>query len=108
MTSYDYDSALDESGRPTAKFFAFRDMIAKATGVTPPPVPEVAAPIAIAPFKLTEAASLWDNLPKPIESPTPLTMEDVGQAYGYILYRTTDAGAGAGPQSWRWTSARLC
>ena len=88
VTSYDYDSALDESGRPTPKFFAFRDIIAKATGKTPPPVPEVAAPIHIAPFKLTEAASLWENLPKPIESDHPLTMEDIGQAYGWILYRT--------------------
>jgi beta-galactosidase len=88
VTSYDYDAALDESGRPTAKYFVFRDIIAKATGVIPPPVPEVAPPIAIAPFKLTEAASLWDNLPKPIESDKPLTMEDIGQAYGWILYRT--------------------
>ena len=88
VTSYDYDSALDESGRPTKKFFAFRDVIQKETGVPAPSVPQVAAPIAIAPFKFTEAASLWDNLPKPVESPTPLTMEDLGQAYGYILYRT--------------------
>ncbi len=95
VTSYDYDSALDESGRPTAKFFAFRDVIAKATGVTPPPVPEVAPPIHIAAFKLTEAASLWDNLPKAIESSSPQTMEDVGQAYGYILYRTQTLVQGA-------------
>ena len=88
VTSYDYDAALDESGRPTAKFYAFRDIIAKATGVTPPPVPEVAPPIAVAPFTLGEAASLWDNLPKPIESDHPLTMEDIGQNYGYLLYRT--------------------
>jgi beta-galactosidase len=51
-------------------------------------VPEVASPIAIAPFKLTEAASLWDNLPKPLASDRPLAMEDIGQAYGWILYRT--------------------
>jgi len=94
VTSYDYDSALDESGRPTAKFFAFRDVIAKATGVKPPPVPEVAAPIAIAPFQLTESASLWDNLPKPIQSVAPLTMEEAGQAYGYILYRHRDLISG--------------
>jgi len=88
VTSYDYDSALDESGRPTAKFFEFRDVIAKATGVTPPAVPEVAAPIHVAAFKLTEAASLWDNLPKPVESDKPLAMEEIGQSYGWILYRT--------------------
>jgi beta-galactosidase len=89
VTSYDYDAALDESGRPTPKFYVFRDVITKATGVAPPPVPEVAPPIAIAPFTLTEAASLWDNLPKPVESDHPLAMEDIGQAYGWILYRTT-------------------
>jgi len=95
VTSYDYDAALDESGRPTAKFFAFRDAIAKATGVTPPAVPEVAPPIPIAPIKLDEAASLWVNLPSPIEGDKPLTMEDIGQSYGYILYRTRIvAGAG--------------
>ncbi len=87
VTSYDYDAALDESGRTTPKFFVFREIITKATGVTPPTVPEVTAPIAIAPFKLTEAASLWDNLPKPIANSAPLTMEDIGQPYGYMLYR---------------------
>ena len=94
VTSYDYDSALDESGRPTVKYFTFRDIIAKATGVTAPPVPEVVPPIHIAPFAFTEAASLWDNLPKPIESDKPLTMEDIGQNYGWILYRTRFNGAG--------------
>jgi beta-galactosidase len=122
VTSYDYDSALDESGRPTPKFFAFRKAIAAAVCPAPtpgtttsgapsmtassswvgstdsclPPVPEVAPPIAIPAFHLTESASLWTNLPKPIESPTPLTMEDIGQSYGYILYRThivADSGA---------------
>jgi len=88
VTSYDYDSALDESGRPTPKYFAFRDAITKVTGITPPLVPEVAAPIAVPPIHFTQAASLWDNLPKPIESDHPLTMEDIGQNYGWILYRT--------------------
>ena len=88
VTSYDYDAALDESGRPTPKFFAFRDAIAKATGITPPPVPQVAPAIAVAPVALTESTPLWANLPpKPIEGPSPLMMEDIGQAYGYILYR---------------------
>jgi len=63
-------------------------VIAKDTGATPPPVPDVAPPIAIAPFKLTEAVSLWDSLPKAIESDKPLTMEDIGQNYGWMLYRT--------------------
>jgi beta-galactosidase len=38
---------------------------------------------------LTQSASFWQNLPVPIASEQPLTMEDLGQSYGYILYRTT-------------------
>lgn len=88
VTSYDYDSPLDESGRPAAKYFVFRDVIAKATGTTPPPVPEVAAAISVPAVSMLESASLWKNLPKPIGSKQVLSMEDVDQSYGYILYRT--------------------
>jgi beta-galactosidase len=96
VTSYDYDSALDESGRPAPKYFLFRDAIAKATGVMPPPVPSVDAPVKVPEVALRESASLWKNLPKPIHSETVLSMEDVDQAYGYILYRTSvPAGAAA-------------
>jgi len=96
VTSYDYQATLDESGRPTAKYFAFRDIIAKATGVTPPPVPETPAPITIPEIKLDAAQSLWNALPEPVKSAEPLTMEDIGQDYGYILYRTTLKAAGDG------------
>jgi beta-galactosidase len=89
VTSYDYDAALDESGRPTPKYFLFRDAIAKATGKTPPPVPDVAAPVALPPVHFSKSVSLWASLPEPVESAQLLTMEDLDQAYGYILYRTT-------------------
>ena len=88
VTSYDYGAPLDESGRPTAKYFALRDVISKVTGVAAPAVPPTPATQAIAPFALTESASLWDNLPAPVISHDLETMEDLGQAYGYILYRT--------------------
>ena len=35
-----------------------------------------------------QSASLWQNLPAPVRSRRLLTMEDLGQSYGYILYRT--------------------
>jgi beta-galactosidase len=89
VTSYDYDSALDESGRPTAKYNLFRDAIAKATGKTPPPVPAADPTISVAPAALTQSVSLWQTLPQPFASTQPVTMEDLNQAYGYILYRTT-------------------
>ncbi len=96
VTSYDYQATLDESGRPTPKYFAFRDIIAKATGTEPPPVPPTPAPITIAPFHLTAALRSGQSLPAPIASPRPLTMEEVGQNYGYILYRTKLRAAGTG------------
>jgi beta-galactosidase len=91
-TSYDYDAALDEAGRPTKKFFLLRDVIQKHTGIAPPPLPPELPMTAIPAFGLTESASLWDNLPAPIASETPKPMEALGQAYGYILYRTQVTG----------------
>ena len=96
VTSYDYDATLDESGRPTVKYFAFRDILTRATGNEPPTVPDSPVPISIAPFHLSLARSLWKALPEPIKSTQPLTMEDIGQNYGYILYRTTLKSAGDG------------
>jgi len=87
-TSYDYDAPLDEAGRPKPKFAKFRDAIVKAIGVKPPPLP-VAIPFTDIPaFALTESASLWDNLPEPVAIEQPQSMEQFGQAYGYVLYRT--------------------
>jgi beta-galactosidase len=87
VTSYDYDSALDESGRPSAKYFLFRDAIAKATGVTPPPIPSIPPPIAVPEVELKQSVSLWQTLPQPIASEQVKSMEDLDQSYGYILYR---------------------
>jgi beta-galactosidase len=94
-TSYDYDAPLDEQGAPRAKFFAFRDVIAKVTGRTLPPLPPVPARSTFPMAPRTQTASLWRNLPQPVDSKTLLTMEDLDQSYGYILYRTgIDAGDG--------------
>jgi beta-galactosidase len=87
VTSYDYDSPLDESGRPAPKYFTFRDVIAKATGTAPPAVPPSSPAIKIPEFKLEEAVSLWNVLPPPVHSEQVQSMEDLDQAYGYILYR---------------------
>ena len=91
-TSYDYDAVLDEAGQPTPKFARFRDVIARATGVQPAPLPTPIRFAALPEVALRESASLWDNLPAPIASETPLPMEAYGQDYGYILYRTTVTG----------------
>jgi beta-galactosidase len=96
VTSYDYDAALDESGRPTPKYDLFRDAIAKATGLTPPPVPNVDPPVVTSKVEFKQSVSLWKTLPAPVHSDQVLSMEDLDQAYGYILYRTVVPGSDPG------------
>jgi beta-galactosidase len=96
VTSYDYDVPVSESGELRPKYFLFRDVIARVTGVAPPappaPIPAQALPLV----QFVRSASIWQSLPQPITSPRILSMEDVGQSYGYILYRTGIAHAQAG------------
>lgn len=92
VTSYDYDAPLDEAGHPTPKFFAYRDLILKYTHQPVTPAPANAPVIAVAPFALANSVSLWDHLPRPTHSEQPQTMEQLGQSYGYVLYRTQLAG----------------
>ena len=88
VTSYDYDAPLDEAGHPTAKYHAYRDEIAHYVKQPLPPIPAAPPVQTIAPFELHEAASLWAGLPQPIRADRPKPMEELGQAYGFILYRT--------------------
>jgi beta-galactosidase len=88
VTSYDYDAPVSESGELTKKFYLMRDAIREATGKTPPAPPAPLPVKALPAVKLERTASIWSALPKPIESGQILSMEDVGQSYGYILYRT--------------------
>lgn len=90
ISSYDYDSPLDEAGRPTAKFQALREVIRKhlPAGAEPPALPEPLPVIEIPPFQLSESASFEPLLRGPLRSERPQTMEAVGQSYGFILYRT--------------------
>jgi beta-galactosidase len=88
VSSYDYDAPIDEAGRLRPKYFALRKMIAEVTHTTPVEVP-VDAPMKPLPeVRLTETRSLWKGLPEGVKADAPLSMEDVGQAYGYVLYRT--------------------
>jgi beta-galactosidase len=87
VTSYDYDSALDESGEPTPKYFLFRDAIAKATGIPAPPTKIKILPISTPAAPMSQSVSLWSTLPQPVVTEQVKSMEDLDQAYGYILYR---------------------
>ncbi|MBS1601845.1 MAG: beta-galactosidase, partial [Bacteroidetes bacterium] len=98
VSSYDYDAPLDEAGNPTEKYYAFRKVIEKhlPAGQRLPPVPARKVAVAIPPIRLTGYAGLFDNLPAPVASRKPLCFEDLGQGYGYVLYRTVGGGSGSG------------
>jgi beta-galactosidase len=91
-TSYDYDAALDESGRPSPKVFAFREVIAKYTHAAIPSLPSIDSTGSLTTFPLAPLASLWDHLGAAVPVDQPRNMETLGQSYGYILYRTTVRG----------------
>lgn len=94
LTSYDYDAPLDEAGRATPKYMKIREAIQKSlpSVVVLPEVPAANPIISVPRFELSESCSLFENLPKPVLSENVRSMEEVGQDYGYILYRTTLQG----------------
>ena len=95
VTSYDYCAPLNEAGDRTPTYYAIRDMIQKYCGSVPPLSANESRKTAYEKVQLTEIADLFENIDKiskPIHSATPLFMEDLGQSYGYILYRSTIQG----------------
>jgi beta-galactosidase len=98
ISSYDYDAPLDEAGNATKKFVEFRGVIQRhlPAGATLPDVPPAKPVISIPTISFSQQASLFDLLPKPVSNDTPLTFEDLDQAYGFVLYRTTVQGGSAG------------
>ena len=90
VTSYDYDAPLTEDGQITEKYRLFKETISKYQ-----PVREIALTTDIkrkgyGKIICSGKADLFSVLEKisdPVSSPYPLTMEDIGQNYGYILYR---------------------
>lgn len=92
VTSYDYDAPLDEQGNPTEKYFCLQRMVHELY-----PEVEQHEPLAKDSFELLDVpvaarAGLFqnlDNLSEPQRSFYPQCMEDLGQDYGYVLYRTS-------------------
>ena len=94
-TSYDYDAPISENGDLNPKYQLFQDVIAHATGAKLPHPPATAGRRVFPVGPSIESASLWENLPAPVTSAKLLTMEDLDQNYGYILYETQlPAGSG--------------
>lgn len=91
QTSYDYSAPVDEAGRATEKYQQLRQLLSERLGMNPPEVPPDDAVITVPAFRLQENAPLLAQLP-PIPTrigPRPLTMEELDQAYGFVVYRKT-------------------
>jgi hypothetical protein len=86
-TSYDCGAPLDESGRPNNLYQVLRSTISKhvPTG-TIPAVPSSPPLQAVTDFALTPVGGLFDKLPGPTPSSSPVPMEALGQQFGYVLY----------------------
>lgn len=95
VTSYDYDAPLTEDGQITAKYELFRDVISKYAPVKSIPITSDIKRCSYGEISCTGKVGLFpiiDEISKPVSSPYPLTMEEIDQNYGYILY-TTDVRA---------------
>lgn len=91
VTSYDYDAPLDEAGDPTPKYAAFREVIARYAPVPDEPVPLPSKKLAMLGITLDHTAPLLDSasgLGQETAGSRPLTMEELGQDFGYVLYET--------------------
>ncbi|HEY4788754.1 MAG TPA: beta-galactosidase, partial [Bacteroidales bacterium] len=88
ITSYDYDAPISEAGWATPKYLAIRELMKKYSGNQIPPIPEQVPVIVVPDIKLDKTADFfeWEKSIKPVYNDTPLTFEQLGQGYGYILY----------------------
>lgn len=90
VTSYDYDAPLTEDGRITEKYKLFKEIISKYRSFDEIPLTTDIKRGAYGEIACSGKAGLFDildGISEPMSSPYPLSMEDIGQNYGYILYR---------------------
>ncbi|PPH52589.1 beta-galactosidase family protein [Rathayibacter sp. AY1E2] len=96
-TSYDYDAPLDEGGDPTAKFWAFRDVIARYAPVPEevpavrPPAPALTAPLVPGPALL----GLGQAFGPAAHLDAMASFDDLGHDDGFVLFTTTLDGSSA-------------
>ncbi|WP_434748468.1 beta-galactosidase [Paenibacillus amylolyticus] len=104
ITSYDYDALLSESGEPTAKFNAVREVLSRYSGSkkegrdSEPGDLVLLEPMGKAAYgrvEMAQHASLLQQLNAlaiPMHRTNPEPMEKLGQDYGFISYQTRISG----------------
>ena len=94
-TSYDYCALLSECGDLTPAYHSIRKLLGAEGPLTVTDCPKA----AYGHVRLTEQAALLpqaDRLTTPIRSAQTQTMEELGQDFGFTLYRTTLRGPFSG------------
>ena len=93
-TSYDYDAPLTEAGDTGTKFHILRETISKHEKIPEVPIPANTTKFAYGKVQMTRMSTFLDAVPKlaaphgPVNASFPLTMEQIGQNDGFVLYRT--------------------
>lgn len=94
LTSYDYDAPIRESGDvDNAKFRALRRVIKQHNAAALPSVPSNNDKMGYGQIQLKKKELLFNILNRinssyVVESENPLSMESVGQMFGFLLYAT--------------------
>jgi beta-galactosidase len=90
VTSYDYDAPINEQGQATPKYMALRRLLGSylPKGSKLPSMPDPIPAYDVPSIGLATFSSVWDNLPKPVNSVQPKPFEAYNQDYGFILYTT--------------------
>lgn len=90
VTSYDYDAPLTEDGRITKKYELCKEVISRYKRIHEVPLSAGIKRKAYGKITCsgkTDLFSVLEDISKPVHSVCPLTMEEIDQNYGYILYR---------------------
>ena len=91
-TSYDCDALIGEDGNPTEKYFLCRDVLDEFLGKPKREHTFQKKAVQTVDIKLTQGAALFDNIDrlavKIEKSLSPMTMEKLGQSFGYVYYTT--------------------
>lgn len=88
LTSYDYGAPISEAGWVTPKFDSIRTVIKKYVKYKVPEAPAANPLIEIPSIRLNKIADVlgYAEKIKPVTAESPLTFEQLKQAYGYVLY----------------------
>ncbi len=95
VTSYDYNAPLNEAGDRTETYYRLREIISQRYGNVPELTAKETPKAAYGRIRLTEEAGLFENLDRisaPVSVAEPKYMEEIGQNFGYVLYRTSIRG----------------